>query len=105
MKDKLASDSFHVFHGEILRVLNKHASEKLVKEKTNQLKNPWMSSSLRQSILRSKKLYEQALKDPEHLPKYKEYMTILRRCKKKLKLSYYQNKCIEFKKNGKKCGN
>ena len=29
-------------------------------------------------------------------------MTLLRKCKRRLKLTYYQNKCVEFKKNGKK---
>ena len=61
-----------------------------------------MSNGLKQSILRSKRLYERALIDPEQLPKYKDYMSTLRKCKRKLKLTYCQNKCVEFRKNGKK---
>ena len=102
MKDKLASDSFHAFHSELLIILNKHAPEKLIRVKEKRVKNPWMSKGLKKSLTKSKKLYERALIDPVVWPKYKEFMTILRKCKRKLKLNYYQNKCNEFRKNGKK---
>ena len=102
MKDKSASDSFHAFHGELLTSLNKHAPEKLIRVKEKGVKNPWMSKGLKNSIIKSKKLYERALIDPAVWSKYKEFMAILRKCKRKLKLNYYQNKCNEFRKNGKK---
>ena len=104
MKDKLASNSFHVFHSELVRALNEHAPEKLIRVNEKQIKNLWMSKGLKNSIIKSKKLYEKALIDSSTWPKYKEFMTILRKCKKKLKLNYYQSKCNEFKKMGKKCG-
>ena len=102
MKDKPASDSFHAFHSELLISLNKHAPEKLIRVKEKGVKNPWMSKGLKNSVTKSKKLYERALIDPAVWSKYKEFMTILRKCKRKLKLNYYQNKCNEFRKNGKK---
>ena len=102
MKDKPASDSFHAFHSELLISLNKHAPEKLIRVKEKRAKNPWMSKGLKNSVSKSKKLYERALIDPAVWSKYKEFMTILRKCKRKLKLNYYQNKCNEFRKNGKK---
>ena len=102
MKDKPASDSFHAFHSELLISLDKHAPEKLIRVKEKGVKNPWMSKGLKNSVIKSKKLYERALIDPAVWPKYKEFMTILRKCKRKLKLNYYQNKCNEFRKNGKK---
>ena len=105
LKDKLASDSFHTFHIELLRSLNKHAPEKLVRIKEKRIKNPWMSKGLKISLMKSKKLYERALIDPALRSKYKEFMVILRKCKRKLKLNYYQNKCNEFRKNGKKMWN
>ena len=61
-----------------------------------------MSKGLKISLIKSKKLYERALIDPTVWSKYKEFMAILRKCKRKLKLNYYQNKCNEFRKNGKK---
>ena len=102
MKDKPASDSFHAFHSELSITLNKHTPEKLVRIKEKRIKNPWMSTGLKNSLTKSKKLYERALIDPTVWSKYKEFMAILRKCKRKLKLNYYQNKCNEFRKNGKK---
>ena len=102
MKDKSASDSFHAFHSELSIALNKYAQEKLIRIKEKRIKNPWMSKGLKNSLIKSKKLYERALADPSTWSKYKEFMTILRKCKRRLKLNYYQNKCNEFRKNGKK---
>ena len=102
MKDRLASDSFQAFHNELSISLNKHAPEKLVRIKEKRIKNPWMSKGLKISIIKSKKLYERALINPAVWPKYNEFMAILRKCKRKLKLNYYQNKCNKFRKNGKK---
>ena len=99
LKDKSASDSFKAFHNELITSLNKHAPEKLIKERPKKNNTPWMTSGLKHSILKSKKLYGKALLDPACLPKYKDYMTILRKCKRRLKLTYYQNKCLAFKKN------
>ena len=96
LNEKSASDLFHTFHMEIMTVLNKHAPEKLIKERPKKSKTPWMTNGLKHNILKSKKLYEKALIDPAYLPRYKDYMTILRKCKRKLKLTYYQNKCVEF---------
>ena len=84
MKDKPASDSFHAFHSELLITLNKHAPEKLIRLKEKRVKNPWMSKGLKNSLTKSKKLYERALIDPAVWSKYKEFMTILRKCKRKL---------------------
>ena len=102
LKDTLASDSFQAFHSELPISLNKHAPEKLVRIKEKRIKNPWMSKGLKISLIKSKKLYDRALMDPAVWSKYKEFMAILRKCKRKLKLNYYQNKCNEFRKNGKK---
>ena len=97
MKDKPASDSFHAFHSELLITLYKHNPEKLIRLKEKRVKNPWISKGLKNSLTKSKKLYERALIDPTVWLKYKEFMTILRKCKRKLKLNYYQNKCNEFR--------
>ena len=102
LKDKTASDSFHEFHSELLITLNKHAPEKLIRINEKRVKNPWMSKGLKNSLIKSKKMYERALVDPAVWSKYKEFMTILRKCKRNLKLNYYHNKCNEFRKNGKK---
>ena len=102
ISDKNATDSFHSFHGIGLVSLNKHAPERLLKDKPKKYTNPWMSKGLKQSLLKSKKLYQKSLIDLKELVTYKQYMSVLRKCKRKLKLTYYQNKCIEFKHNGRK---
>ena len=90
---------------ELMKVLNKHAPEKLIKESPKKVKTPWMTNGLKQSILKSKKLSEKALIDPAQLPKYKDYMSTLRRCKRKLKLTYYQTGALNLKKWKENVGN
>ena len=99
LNNKSASDSFKAFHTELTLSINKHAPERLIKERPKKTNTPWMTPGLKHSILKSKKLYEKALLDPLCLPKYEDYMTLLRKCKRRLKLTYYQNKCLEFKTN------
>ena len=100
--DNNTTDLFHSFHGIVLESLNKHAPKKLVTNKPKKYTNPWMSKGLKRSLLKSKKLYQKSLSDPKETTTYKQYMSVLRKCKRKLKLTYYQNKCIEFKHNGRK---
>ena len=83
LKDKSTSDSFKAFHNELITSLNKNAPERLIKERPQKNNTPWMTPGLKHSILKSKKLYEKALLDPECLPKYKDFMTLLRKCKRR----------------------
>ena len=84
LNDKSASDSFKALHNELILSMNKHAPKRLIKERPKKTNTPWMTSGLKHSILKSKKLYEKALLDPTCLPKYKYYMTLLRKCKRRL---------------------
>ena len=61
-----------------------------------------MSKGFRQSLLKSKRLYAKSLTNPDFTLEYKTYMSVPRKCKRKLKLTYYQSKCLEFRNNGKK---
>ena len=102
LNTKSANESFTVFHSTLITTLNQHAPEQLVRKKLSKATCPWMSKGFRYSLLKSKKLYAKSLADPSIVPKYKAYMSVLRKCKRKLKLTYYHNKCLEFKNNGKK---
>ena len=64
LNDKSASDSFKAFHTELILSINKHAPERLIKERPKKTYTPWMTPGLKHSILKSKKLYEKALLDP-----------------------------------------
>ena len=52
LNDKSASDSFKAFHNEIMLSLNKHAPERLIKERPKKIKTPWMTPGLKHSILK-----------------------------------------------------
>ena len=43
LNDKSASDSFKAFHNEIMSLINKHAPEKLIKERPKKTNTPWMT--------------------------------------------------------------
>ena len=102
LNNKNATESFSVFHSILMSTLNKHAPEQVIKKKLSKSSCPWMSKGFRQSLLKSKRLYTKSLTNPSIALEYKTYMSILRKCKRKLKLTYYQSKCLEFKNNGKK---
>ena len=102
LSNKTATESFTLFHNILTSTLNKHAPEQLVREKLSKFTCPWMSKGYRKSLVKSKRLYAKSLTDPSIVQEYKTYQTVLRKCKRKLKLTYYQSKCVEFKNNGKK---
>ena len=102
LNNKNATESFTVFHNILTSTINKYAPEQLVKDKLIKYTCPWMSKGYRKSLLKSKRLYAKSLTNPSLELEYKTYMTALRKCKRKLKISYYQSKCIEFRNNGKK---
>ena len=102
LNNKNATELFNVFHNILTSTINKYAPEQLVKEKISKFTCPWMSKGYRKSLLKSKRLYAKSFTNPRTALEYKTYMSILRKCKRKLKLTYYQSKCVEFKNNGKK---
>ena len=55
LKDKSASDSFKAFHNELILSINKHAKERLIKERPKKTNTPWRTPGLKHSILKSKK--------------------------------------------------
>ena len=102
LNNKDATESFTVFYSILMSALNKHAPEHFTKKKLSKACCPWMSKGFRQSLLKSKRLYAKSLTNPDFTLEYKTYMSVLRKCKRKLKLTYYQSKCLEFRNNGKK---
>ena len=102
LNNKNATESFTVFHKTLTSIINNYAPEQLVKKKMKKYTCPWMSKGYQKSLLKSKRLYAKSLTDPSTDLEYKTYKSVLRKCKRKLKLTYYQSKCIEFRNNGKK---
>ena len=65
-------------------------------------REPWLTSGLKGSIDRNKKLYGESLHCPLTRQKYKYYNSALRKSIKKAKIDYYKEKCREYKTQTKK---
>ena len=60
-------------------------------------REPWLTSGLKRSIDRDKKLYGESLQCPITREKYKYYNNALCKTIKKAKIDYYKEKCREYK--------
>ena len=60
-------------------------------------REPWLTSGIKISIDKNKRLYAKMLKNKVDCTTYKEYNWELRKIIRNTKCSYYQDKCIEFK--------
>ena len=60
-------------------------------------REPWLTSGLKRSIDRNKKLYGESLHCPLTHQKYKYYNNALCKSIKKAKIDYYKEKCREYK--------
>ena len=99
------TEMFTKFHDIVLDTINKHAPKKLVDKKLRSKCNPWLSKGLLNSSNRIRGLFEKTLSPncpPETRLKYKESRNLLNRLKRRSKLLFYQNKCIEFRNNSKR---
>ena len=65
-------------------------------------REPWLTSGLKRSIDRNKKLYGESLHCPLTRQKYKYYNNALCKSIKKAKIDYYKEKCREYKTQTKK---
>ena len=64
----------------------------------------WMSKGLLKCLMKQKELYYKASKlpkDHEIIKEYKNYRSLLQKIIRKAKMSYYSDKCIDFKNNTK----
>ena len=60
-------------------------------------REPWLTSGIKKSIDRNKKLYGESLQCPLTRERYKNYNNALRKTIKKAKIDYYREKCREYK--------
>ena len=60
-------------------------------------REPWLTSGIKRSIDRNKKLYGESLQCSLTREKYKHYNNALRKTIKKAKIDYYKEKCREYK--------
>ena len=65
-------------------------------------REPWFTLSLKRSIEKNKRLYNKSLKCPSRLIAYKTYKSTLRKIIRRVKSTFYKDKCKEFKTQTKK---
>ena len=104
-----ADENFNRFH----KLLSKSVEENTtIKNLTipykQRLKEPWMTKGIKKCITKKLQLYKQTLKKSctEHMrQKYIEYRNTLKKTMRHAKMTYYNNKCLESKRNTKKLWN
>ena len=80
-----------------------NAVDRCIPEQTRYLnpkslrREPWLTSGLKRSIDRNKKLYGKSLRCPLTREKYKYYNNAFHKSIKKAKIDYYKEKCREYK--------
>ena len=80
------------------RLLDKLAPEidiRISKSKTP--RDPWITKGMLQSIQKQKKLYMEQLSDISKTNKYKAYRNQLQKILRKAKITYFREKCKEYK--------
>ena len=97
-----ASESFATVHNKIIEIIDKIALEHEVYIRNKRVNKHWISKSIANSIRKSKQLFKKSLTDPNYQIKYNNYLKCLNKIKRAAKLSYYQQKCIDYKQNTKK---
>ena len=94
---------FEAFHSDLCKIIDKNCPIKEGMIPGHKFRNmPWLTSGLLKSMNRSKRLYQQHLSDPKDIQteiKYKNYRNVLNKVKRAYKTKFYQEKCIEYKRN------
>ena len=99
------TNRFESFHQILVETINTHAPKKTITLKHTQKSTPWITTGIKKSGDRIRKLYEKTLSHDKSLVltnKYKAERNLLNKIKRKSKIHYYQFKCVEYRKNTKK---
>ena len=65
-------------------------------------RDPWITKGMLQSIQKQKKLYLEQLSDTTKTNKYKAYRNQLQKILRKAKITYFREKCKEYKQDSRK---
>ena len=103
--DRDVDKNFDKLHKTISNCLDDIAPERIIKLSVKQyLHEPWMHKSILKCSKKQQKLYKNWLSsrnDSDYI-KYIDYRNTYKRLKRHCKISYYSNKCVEYKNNCKK---
>ena len=98
-----ADDGFNVFHSILTRSIDKLAPETEIRtSKCKTPRDPWITKGMLQSIQKQKKLYLEQLSDTTKTNKYKAYRNQLQKILRKAKITYFREKCKEYKHDSRK---
>ena len=105
LEGKNTTESLDHLYDVLGPILDKEAPEKLVRVSTSQVISlAWMTPGLLRSSKRQLLLYKKSLTSRNNVDvlKYKNYRNILTKLKRACKMSYYVQKCNEFRNDSKK---
>ena len=98
-----ANDGFNIFHSTLITTIDKIAPETEIKLNKNKTpRDPWITKGLLRSIQKQKKLYSEQLSDTIITNKYKSYRNQLQKILRKAKITYFREKCNEYKQDSRK---
>ena len=98
-----ADDGLNVFHSILLKLFDKLAPEREIRISNKKTpRDPWITKGLLQSIQKQKKLYLEQLSDISKTYKYKAYRNRLQIILRKAKITYFREKCKEYKQDSRK---
>ena len=99
------NDSFNYFHKTLLGSIDKICPKKEYNIRRDKLvRDPWITRGLLNSLRKQKRLYLDQLKAKSDVStnRYKTYRNVLQKTLRSCKLSYFTNKCVEYKQNSRK---
>ena len=99
------NDAFDFFHSTLTNTIDKHCPKQEYSVSYGKIiRDPWVTKGLINSIRRQKTLYRKQLhtSDPTDTTRYITYRNTLKKLLRRSKLSYFNNKCLEYKQNSRK---
>ena len=93
-----ANDGFNTFHSTLITIIDKIAPETEIRlSKSKMPRDPWITKGMLQSIQKQKKLYLEQVSDTTKMNKYKAYRNQLQKILRNAKVTYFREKCKEYK--------
>ena len=93
------------FHSTQTNTIDKHCPKQEYSVNYGKIiRDPWVTKGLINSVRRQKTLYRKQLhtSDPTDTTRYITYRNTLKKLLRRSKLSYFNNKCLEYKQNSRK---
>ena len=106
--DQNCEINYGTVHNILKETLDEYAPVRTVKLKRKKLSEPWLTKGLINCQCKQKLLYKRSIKlqdqdvTTNNVMSYKQYRSVLKKCKCSAKQQYYKDICTELKNNTKK---